>query len=166
MVVVVELVVVVEVPDVEEDVVEVEATEARVVVVVVATKVVVVEVDGTTLVAPGMTKSPCDVWMTAPVPAVGVWGGLKYSTVARVAKATTISNVERRMGNLRLAGTDMNPTRALCRTSFSLFGSFRSQGARARGVASASPPSAVAPPPSPPSPLSVPPSLPPAPEPE
>ncbi len=71
--VVVELVEVVELPGDEVAVVDV-GTDVDRVVVVVATDVVV---DGTTFVAPGMTKSPCGVWMTAPVPAVGTWGGLK-----------------------------------------------------------------------------------------
>jgi hypothetical protein len=43
--------------------------------------------------------------------------GLKYKTVASAAKATTIKRVERRTGNRRPTGTDMNPISALCRTS-------------------------------------------------
>ena len=54
--------------------------------------------------------------------------------MASPTKATAITKVDRRTGNRRLTGTDMNPTSALCLTSASWAGSLRSQGARARGV--------------------------------
>jgi hypothetical protein len=43
-------------------------------------------------------------------------GGLKYSSVPNPMNATAINRVERRIGNRRLTGTDMNPTSELCLT--------------------------------------------------
>jgi hypothetical protein len=41
------------------------------------------------------------------------WGGYCHSKMPNPTKATNMMKVDRRMGNRRLTGTDMNPTSGL-----------------------------------------------------